>query len=769
MGDSVQISLRVLGGFAVVIAGSPVSELRISSRKACALLAYLAMRPDRRATREHLASFFWGHDEHARQSLRQCLSSLRSDLANAPAEILVVGPDVVGLRSENLAVDATEFLALADSSEISDLDRAVALYRGEFLSEFDLGEPFNGWVRKTRIQLDGAAARVFETRAKLTNARGEGEQAIHAVERLLALDPLREDWQRLALKIYVRYQGRERALTHADALVALLKTKLGAEPEAATRVAIDAIRRGDAGANGAEPQVSLPDRDVSTLTGQVGLFNPLLDGRLSAIQDTNSLATLTAGVARAWERATHWSLGTGASIAVAGLITVSAVGLMIGGRKTTSQSGAVMVVNTPDTGSVAARHVTANATKRATKPIALPPGLVPIVVLPFAADDDDGPIQKAADSLTDDLISALSRFAVVRVISRQTAFTYKGRPVDAADVGVELGVRYAVEGSFRVAGSKAGVNFQLVDAADRLQVLSDHVEWDGSDRLAGQDEIATRIARELKTGVTIAASERSVHAQEPDVDALVMQGWSLSYRAPSRENLAKELALFEAALRRDPDLEPALEGAALALITATVNSLADDPEGNLDRARELLDRALEMAPNSYRVHFGKGMVYKARGDYEAALRSLSNCVDINPSAAIAHSQIAAVLTRLGRPKEGFDYIQYAMRLSPRDPAVGTFYIIAGEAELELRHDDAAAGWFKRAIASQPHNPSGYLYLAASFALMGDKQNAATYWAEFRNRSAAAAFNQLIDRLRADKSARLLRSRFDEGLRIASAS
>jgi TolB-like protein/DNA-binding SARP family transcriptional activator len=765
--DSAQISLRVLDGFAVVIEGTS-EELRISSRKAGALLAYLAMRPDQRASREHIASFFWGDrvDELARQSLRQCLSSLRSDLAAASVEILVVDPNAVGLQSENVTVDALEFLKLVDSSEVSDLDRAARLYRGEFLARFYLDETFDAWVRKTRNQLDNAAARLFETRAKLADASGEGEQAIQAVERLIGFDALRQDWQRLALQIYARYRGRERAVVNADQFVTLLKTH-GVELEPETRSAIDGIRRQDASL--VPPQDSLPNENSSAPTSRLNVRHRSFAGGANATRDAKPSGTLAAAVVRAWERTTHWSLGTVSWIVIACLISVAAIGLMIGGRKSPSQSG-ILIANTSDA-EVTGRHLAANSIKRLIKPLAVPPGIVPIVVLPFTADDNDNPNQRAADSLTDDVINALSRFAGMRLISRQTAFTYKGRPVDVAEVGAELGVRYAVEGSFRVTGTKNGVNFQLVDTADRLQILSDHVEWDESDRIAVQGEIATRIARELKTGVTIAVAERSAdhQTQQPDVDALVMQAWAWYYRAPSRENLAKQLALFEAALRRDPALQPALVGAALVLIKGVSNSLADDPEANLNRASELLDRAFDMTPNSYRVHFGKGMVYEARGDYDAALRSFSKCVDINPSATIAHAQIAEVLTRVGRPQEGVDRIQYAMRLSPKDPAIGTFYVIAGEAELELHHDDAAAGWFQRAIASQPRNPTGYLYLAATYALMGDRQNAATYWGEFRNRSAPAAIDQLVGRLRADPGASPLRSRLDAGLKMASAS
>src|SRR5215471_562188 len=743
-----RISIRVLGRFAVMVEGGAPNEVRISSRKACALLAYLAMHPDRQASREHLATFLWGdrRDEHAHQSLRQCLLTLRRELASLPAEILNVGAGTVGLETKNLTIDAAEFLSAAESSEESDLERAATLYRGEFLSEFNLDEPFDGWVRKTRSQLDAAAANVFQSCATFADARGDGKQATRAIERLLALDPLREDWQRLALSIYARYRGRASAAAHAEALVTLLKTELGVEPEPATKLAIDNIKRGTV------TDVIRPDLDAETPAPPDVREGPSIDVG-EAPQSGRLVQGLSAFTDRIYARTARWPLGIATSIVVAAVISTSAVGFMFVGHRTATLS----------------RIATSSGAK--LKPLVTPPGLVPIVILPFTADDGDGPNQRAADSLTDDLINTLSRFAVMRVISRQTAFTYKGRSVDVADVGAELGVRYAVEGSFQTAGSKLGINFQLVDTTDRLQIWSDRIEWDASDRFTIQEEIATRIARELKTGVTIAEGTRLVsnHAAAPDVDALVMQGWALSYRSPSRENVTEELALFEEALRREPDLRPAMVGTAMALTTAVLSSLADDPRHNLDRADELLDRVLTKSPDAYQAHYWKGVLLEARGDNQAALRSLTKCIDINPSATYAHSQMAEVLTRLGRPQEGLDYIQYAMRLSPRDPRIGRFYLIAGQAELELHHDGAAAEWFQRAIASQPRDPSAHLYLAATYALMGNKDVAATYWKEFRNLSAAPAGGELIARLRSDASVLELRSRLDQGLRLASAS
>jgi DNA-binding SARP family transcriptional activator len=240
------IYLRVLGRFAVLTDGGAGPELRISARKGQALLAYLAMHPEHGASREHLAALFWGdrQDERARHSLRQCLVSLRRDLLKDNTDILLMDANTVGLDTTRLRIDAVEFVSLAESAEASDLERAAELYRGECLSGFSFGESFDSWLHRTRGQLEDVAAHVFEKCTELADARGDGRQAIAAVERLIALDTFREDWQRTALRIYARHRGREFALAHADACVALLKRELGVDPEPATQALIEDIRQG---------------------------------------------------------------------------------------------------------------------------------------------------------------------------------------------------------------------------------------------------------------------------------------------------------------------------------------------------------------------------------------------------------------------------------------------------------------------------------------------------------------------------------------------
>ena len=240
------IKVRLLGRFAVTIDGGPPAPTRISSRKGRALLAYLAMHPEHCAGREQLATLLWGDrpDQQARLSLRQCILSLRTALSEA-GDVLVLEADTVALRMHHVQVDAVDFGRLGQSAAAEDMERAAQLYSGEFLADLSIeAEDFADWMQSERSRLTAMAARVFESRTEQLDITGCGQQAVNTADRLVALDPLREDWQRRMLRVCARHQGRDAALARAKALIALLKAELEVEPEPATIALIDEIRSG---------------------------------------------------------------------------------------------------------------------------------------------------------------------------------------------------------------------------------------------------------------------------------------------------------------------------------------------------------------------------------------------------------------------------------------------------------------------------------------------------------------------------------------------
>jgi TolB-like protein len=124
--------------------------------------------------------------------------------------------------------------------------------------------------------------------------------------------------------------------------------------------------------------------------------------------------------------------------------------------------------------------------------------LTPLLVLPFATSGETGTIQSLADLMTDDLTNMLSRVTSLRVVSRQTAQSYQGKPVDIAALGGELQVRYVLEGSMHMHRDKLRVNVELVDPATRLPVWTSQIERDSADRRGVRDEIVRHLARVLQ-------------------------------------------------------------------------------------------------------------------------------------------------------------------------------------------------------------------------------------------------------------------------------
>jgi DNA-binding SARP family transcriptional activator len=157
--------LQLFGSFAIEAQGARAIPLAVTSRRGRALIAYVAMQPRYRASRQRLATLLWGNSGHvqAPQSLRQCIASLRRDLRRAP-NLFVVDHDYVGLSGQNLTVDTREFAELGKSSQKGDLERAVALFHPEFLADLAIdAEEFDDWRRREGENLAEIAARVFET------------------------------------------------------------------------------------------------------------------------------------------------------------------------------------------------------------------------------------------------------------------------------------------------------------------------------------------------------------------------------------------------------------------------------------------------------------------------------------------------------------------------------------------------------------------------------------------------------------------------------
>jgi TolB-like protein/DNA-binding winged helix-turn-helix (wHTH) protein len=200
-----------------------------------------------------------------------------------------------------------------------------------------------------------------------------------------------------------------------------------------------------------------------------------------------------------------------------------------------------------------------------------------IVVLPFTNLSNDPAQDYFADGVTENLTTELSRLHNSFVIARNTAFTFKGKNLDAKAIGKELGVRYVLEGSVQRDASRVRVNAQLIDAESGAHLWADRFEDDVLDLFKLQDEVVARLARMLQIELVNAEAQRSLHdrPRNPDAVDLTMRGWALFNQAFTKDNQHEALALFERAMALDPTSADALAAAAFTEATSYANGWFD--------------------------------------------------------------------------------------------------------------------------------------------------------------------------------------------------
>jgi TolB-like protein len=233
-------------------------------------------------------------------------------------------------------------------------------------------------------------------------------------------------------------------------------------------------------------------------------------------------------------------------------------------------------------------------------PPALPisqPGIatrLSIVVLLFANLSNDPEQQYFADGITEDVTTDLSRLEHMLVISRNTAFTYRNKPIDTKQIGRELGVSYVLEGSVRRSGSHVRVNAQLIDAVTDAHLWAERFDGDIGDLFALQDEITSRIAAALN--LELIAVEVARPTEHPDVLDYILRGRAAYLKPPSRDTLAERISMLEHALAFDPQSTEARSLLAQALAARALYGMSASAAADIARAEELASQALAASP-----------------------------------------------------------------------------------------------------------------------------------------------------------------------------
>jgi adenylate cyclase len=384
----------------------------------------------------------------------------------------------------------------------------------------------------------------------------------------------------------------------------------------------------------------------------------------------------------------------------------------------------------------------ASSTSPATS-ISMPTTVAPrlsIVVLPFTNLSNDPEQQYFADGITEDLTTDLSRIAHSFVISRNTAFTYRNKPIDTKQIGRELGVRYLLEGSVRRSGNQLRISAQLIDAATDAHLWAERFDQDTGDLFALQNEITSRIANAL--GVELIAAEAARPTEHPDALDYILRGRAVLLKHRTPETNREAINLYEHALTLDPQSVEAQSRLAGVLVTRVLGLITDSAAADLARAVGLVDQALAASPRSARAHFVKGHVLRAQNRWEEAV------LEYEAALALDHNLVAA-LTSLGWCKlyagsieEVTPLVEQAIRLSPRDPYIGSCYYLIGTVDLLRSHIDEAIVWLEKARSAAPGRPFTHLSLTAAYALRGETDRAAAELAEARRLDGGDLFSSI---------------------------
>jgi adenylate cyclase len=348
-----------------------------------------------------------------------------------------------------------------------------------------------------------------------------------------------------------------------------------------------------------------------------------------------------------------------------------------------------------------------------------------VVVLPFANLSNDPEHEHFADGITDDLTIDLTRISGGFVIARRTAFTYKGKSLDVKRIGLELGVRYVVEGSIRPAGDEVRINVQLTDAVSGTHIWAERLYTDRANLAPTQDEITERLARALCVELVRDIGRRidNERAANPDAGDLVMSGRALRLRPASAGNRQQALQNFELALKIDPCSVDAKIGIASTLVANLADGWSGSIGYDMARAEQLLLEVVAQGVKSSQARVVIGMLRRVQNRWNEAKMVLQGVISLDRNNADALSQLGLTLMLLGEPEAAIPHIETAIRLNPHDPNTAIRHWGLGGCHLLLGGLDRGLHLLTKARAENPQLWYVHLDLAGALAISGELKEA----------------------------------------------
>ena len=353
---------------------------------------------------------------------------------------------------------------------------------------------------------------------------------------------------------------------------------------------------------------------------------------------------------------------------------------------------------------------------RSVKPFE--PAHLSIVVLPFTNLSGDASQDYFADGITENLTTDLSRLNGSFVIARNTAFTYKGKSLDAKEIGKELGVRYVLEGSVQRDQNQVRVNAQLIDAESGGHLWAERFDKPLSNLFSMQDEIVASLASQLGVELITHEAHRAERAPAPNSMDLYLQGMAWYNKGRNPADLDRARGFFERALALDPDNLDAALGKATADFQIAVGYSVDNRFERLHTVEAQLNRVLSQSPNNAWAHFLMGRILNQTNRQAQAIEELNRALTLNPNLASAHALIGLAKLYAGHPEETESHELEALRASPRDTDAYFWVGWMAEAKLYLGAYEDALNLCHRSVELNRNYPTRFSYCAAILVELG---------------------------------------------------